>query len=102
MESAGRLKQVKHRRCKNIWSVIVCALTSDVETHFPFNVTFCIPDSVAAFVCTCDGAENDVALVDANTTLVALPGHPCTGQQHQSRSAGGKSQRVWTFLHFPG
>lgn len=67
-----------------------CALTSDVETHFPLDITFGVSDSVATFVCARDSTEGDVALVDADSTLVAIPGQPCAGQQHQSRSAGGK------------
>lgn len=75
------------------YMILICALTSDIETHFPLDTTFGIPDCVAAFVCACDSTEGDVTLVDADSTLVAIPGHPRPGQQHQSRSAGGKSQR---------
>lgn len=71
---------------------LICALTSDIETHFLLDITVAIPDSVAAFVCTCDSTEGDMALVDADSTLVALPGHHRPGQQHQSRSAGGKAK----------
>ena len=67
-----------------------CAHTFDVETHFLLDVTFGISDSVASFICTCDTTEGDLALVDADSALVAVPGHPSAGQQHQSRSAKGK------------
>lgn len=90
MEGAGRLKRVEHGRRERIISVFVCPLTLDVETHFPLDNTFGIPDSVATLVCARHGTEADVVLIDTDATLVALPGHPCTGQQYQSWSAGGK------------
>lgn len=99
MEGASLLKQVKHGRRKYIRSVYICALTFDVETHFPLDITFGIPDSIATFICTRDSTEGDLALVGADSTLVAIPGHPCTGQQHQSRSAEGESHREQTYLN---
>lgn len=74
-------------------SVLIRALTSDVETLLPLDVAFSVSDGVAPFVCTRDRPEGDVALVDAHSTLVAVPGHPCAGEQHQSRSVAGESQR---------
>lgn len=71
-------------------SVFMCPLTLDVETHFPLDNTVGIPDSVASLICTGDGAEGDVALVDADPVQVALPGQARAGQQHLRRSAGEK------------
>lgn len=73
-------------------------LTSDIETHFPFDFAIGISDGVTSLVGTCDSAESDVAFIGADAALVAVSGQSCTGQQHQSRSAGwdGKEDE----LHF--
>lgn len=71
-------------------SIIICALTFDVETHFSSDNTWVIPDSIASLICTRDSTEGDMTLSDTDATLVALPGCPWTGQQHQSWSAAGK------------
>lgn len=74
--------------------VFICPLTSDVETQFIFDIAGRVPDSVAALVRTCDTPEGHVAFADTDSTLVALPGQPCGGEQHQSRPAGGKGRAV--------
>ena len=76
----------------------MCPLTPDFETHFLQDGTFGVSDRVASLVCARDSTETDVALVDDDPTLVAVPGHARTGQQHQSWSAGGE---VKSFLHLP-
>lgn len=71
-------------------SITICVLTFDVETHFLFDGTCVIPDSVASLICTRDSTEGDAMLIDTDATLVALPECPWTGQQHQSGSATGE------------
>lgn len=68
-------------------------LTSDAETDLLLDVALRIPDGVAASVRPGDGAEGDVAIVHADPPLVAFPGHPCEGHQHQTRPGGGKGPR---------
>lgn len=67
-----------------------CSLTFHIETHFLLDVTLGVPDSVAAFICTCDSTEGDLVFVDTDSTLVALRGRTHPGQQHQCRSVEGK------------
>lgn len=75
--------------------VFICPLTSDFETQFIFDLAVHVPDGVAALVRACDGTEGHVAFADTDSTLVALPGHPCAGEQHQSRPVGGKGRAVY-------
>lgn len=67
-----------------------CLLTFHVEAHFLLDVALVVPESVAAFICTCDGTEGDLVFADSDSTLVALPGYVGAGQQHQCRSVEGK------------
>lgn len=82
------------KKTKDIRSVFICTFTFDIETHFPLDHTFSIPDGVAALVGPGDRAERGVALADADAPLVSVPGHPGVGQQHQSRSEEEKVSRV--------
>lgn len=75
----------RKRRCL----VFICLLTSNVEAQFIFDLAVLVPDGVAALVRTCYGIEGHVAFADTDSTLVALPGHPCAGEQHQSRPVEG-------------
>lgn len=79
--------------------VIICPLTSDIEAQLYSDIAIGISDGVAPLVGTCDSLEHDVLFADTDAALVALPERPDSGQQHQSRTAGGKSQRCWTQSH---
>lgn len=68
------------------------SLTSDVEAQFDFDFAVRVHDSVAALVRARDAFEGDVAPADTDSTLVALPGQVCAGEQHQTGPVGGKEQ----------
>jgi hypothetical protein len=66
----------------------VCpVLTLHVEADLPLDVAVGVPDGVAALVRPRGGAQGHVAFVDDDTPLVAVPGQPRAGHQHQSRPA---------------
>lgn len=95
----AHLKQAKCRRRTWAWGVFICALTFDIETDFPFNTTFVIPDSVATLICICNTAEGDIRTTGADATLIALRWCPCSSQHHQTWSAGGKVKEEELFLN---